>query len=479
MSASTPASARPTRTFRPSRAYVPLAVCLVVTCGITYWLYSTTQQLFRWSIDERLIALASVAAIQFDPDELDAIAGPDSVTSDAYRSTVLRLQTIRRETRKVRYAYILRETDDPLVLEFVADADSLEPDKTVDLNGDGTIDDQDALAYPGDPYDVSEFPEFRKAAFTEPFVDPELTHDPWGTFLAGTAPIRADIASQARYVLGLDLDVSEFEAQTNRALWPFVGFVVLLLAVVTALTIRLAMMWRRQVDQLAEIDRQKDELIGIVSHQLAGPVTALRWNLEEMRDGEFGTLTGPQRDEIEQLLNSITGLADLTSLLLDVSRIELGRLRMDRHETDLGRLFSDVLAQAKEQARQKSVELRSSLPPQLPKAVVDPRLLRMAVDNLLSNAIKYTPQGGNVTLTISAPAGRLRCTVADTGLGIPEADQPHIFGKLYRATNVREIHGHGFGLYVAKGAIEQQDGSLTFTSRVGVGTTFVIDLPLA
>lgn len=466
------------RTFHASRAYLPLLACLVLTSLTTFWLYSTTQRLFRWSIDERLIGLASVAAIQFDPAELDEIVGPQSISSPVYRDVVERLDTIRRETRKVRYAYILRQTADPLLLEFVADADSLEPDVPIDLNGDGVIDELDALVHPGDPYDVSEFPEFRAAAFVRPFVDPELTHDQWGTFLAGTAPIRASHDSPAQYVLGLDLDVSEFQVQTNLALRPFVGFVLFLLLVITALTIGLAVMWRRQVDQLAEIDRQKDELIGIVSHQLAGPVTAIRWNLEEMLDGQFGALSQAQRDEVRQLLGAILGLADLTSLLLDVSRVELGRLRMDRRETDLRQLFRDVAAQATQQAQQKGVKLRTHLPASRVTAVLDPRLLRMAVDNLVSNAIKYTPAGGRVELAVGINAARLRCTVQDTGLGIPEADQPQIFGKLYRASNVRDIHGHGFGLYVAKGAIEQQGGRLGFTSRQGVGTTFTLELPL-
>jgi len=468
------------RAFHASRVYLPLLACLVLTSLTTYWLYATTQRLFRFSIDERLIGLASVAALQFDPNELDLIRGPESVGTASYRHVVRRLDAIRRKTAKVRYAYILRETSNPRELEFVADADSLEPDKSVDLNQDGVIDELDALAYPGDPYDVSEFPEFRAAAFHEPFVDPQLTHDPWGTFLAGTAPIR-DISDQlpARYVLGLDLDVSEFQVQMSLALWPFVGFVLFLLLVITALTVGLATMWRRQVVQLAEIDRQKDELIGIVSHQLAGPVTAIRWNLEEMLDGAFGALSPAQRDEVKQLLGAILGLADLTSLLLDVSRIELGRLRMDRRETDLGQLFADVVAQAEAPAQQKGIALQVHLPNELLTAVLDPRLLRMALDNLLSNAIKYTPKGGRVELKVQASSKMLRCTVKDTGIGIPEADQPQIFGKLYRASNVRDVRGHGFGLYVAKGAIEQQGGRLGFTSTPEVGTTFTLELPLA
>ncbi len=447
---------------------------------MTYVLYGTTQRLFRASVDQRLTALASVAALQFSPAELDQITGPESVPLDVYRSVVLRLQAIRRETHKVRYAYIFRPTVDPMVFAFVADADSLDPDKKVDLNGDGVINDEDALVHPGDPYDVSGFPQFRAAAFSQAFVDPQLSHDQWGTFLSGTAPIRPSGSNEpARYVLGLDLDVSDFEAQTNRALWPFIGFVAFLLLVITALSVSMAVMWRRQVGQLAEIDRQKDELIGIVSHQLVAPVAAVHWSLEEMLDGEFGPLTAQQTTQVKRLLHSLSDLTYMTRLLLDVSRIELGRLRMDRRSTDVSRLLADAVLQASEQAKQKRVELRTTLPKKSMWGVLDSRLVRIAVDNLLSNAIKYTPEGGKVELSASLANGRLRCKVTDTGIGIPPEDQPKIFGKLFRATNARDVDGHGFGLYVAKGAIEQQGGRLTFTSRVGVGTTFVIELPVS
>jgi signal transduction histidine kinase len=103
----------------------------------------------------------------------------------------------------------------------------------------------------------------------------------------------------------------------------------------------------------------------------------------------------------------------------------------------------------------------------------------MTLENLLSNAVKYSPMGGTVTLEVEVADGTLVCRIADTGMGIPLADQPHIFEKLFRASNVQQVDGNGFGLYVAKGAIEQQGGRLWFTSQQGQGTTFYVRLPLA
>lgn len=459
---------------------LPWLACLIATSLMTYVLYSTTQQQFRVGVDERLLGLASVAALQFDTSQLDRIDGPDSVGSDIYRQTVLRLQAIRRQTGKLRFAYILRQTSDPFTYEFVADADSLNPSIPVDLNGDGLIDDRDELVWPGDPYDVREFPEFRSAAFLRPFVDPELTHDQWGTFLAGTAPIRSDGNSTepAHYVIGLDMDVSAFEILTQRAFLPFVLFAAFIVLVVTGLTLWLSVIWRRQLVQLAELDRQKDELIGVVGHQLNSPVSTLRISLQEILRGTFGPIKASLRDPLDHLLHSAENLAELTTLLLDVSRIELGKLGVQREETDLGPFLASIIEQAKAQAMQKGVRFQAESPPRRAQTLLDRRLTRIALDNLLSNAIKYTPTGGEVKFSSQIQGNRLRCQITDSGIGIPAEDQTLLFTKLFRASNARAVPGNGFGLYVTKGAIEQQGGKLSFTSSPGKGTTFYVELPI-
>lgn len=448
---------------------------------MTYALYSTMRDVFRLGLDERLQVAASLAALQFTPAELDQIVDASSVGTPPYERAVLALARIRAQTSNLRYAYILRATEDPHTMEFVADADSLRPDQPIDLNGDGLLDDQDDLTSPGDPYDVSEFPEFREAAFDRPFVDPEFTVDPWGVLLAGTAPIHdpAEPTRPTHYVVGLDLDVTQYQALLSRVLVPFLAFAALLLAVISLQAVALRQLWNRQVRQLVEIDRQKDELIGIVSHQLASPVAAVRWSLQDLLDEEFGTVSAAQKLHLTEIQRAAENLAELTQLLLDVSRIELGRLKMRKEPIDLGKLFGDLLATAEQQAKHRQVHLVRRLPATWPAAVLDLRLTRMTLENLLSNAIKYSRPGETVTLEVAVTSGILECQIADHGPGIPPADQPRIFEKLFRASNVQHIDGNGFGLYVAKGAIEQQGGKLWFTSREGQGTTFFVRLPLA
>lgn len=149
---------------------------------------------------------------------------------------------------------------------------------------------------------------------------------------------------------------------------------------------------------------------------------------------------------------------------------------MEKRPVALAPFFQGIVAVVEPQAKVKGVRLVRKLPQELPTWRLDERLTRMAVENLLSNAVKYTPPGGAVTLTVTAHDKTLRCEVQDTGCGIPKADQPRLFTKLYRASNAGNTEGNGFGLYVAKGAIEQQGGGLGFRSEEGKGSTFWIEM---
>jgi signal transduction histidine kinase len=231
--------------------------------------------------------------------------------------------------------------------------------------------------------------------------------------------------------------------------------------------------------QLKELDRQKDELLSIVSHQLATPVSSIKWNLEMLVDGDMGKLNDKQMETMLSLQSVSADLSDLISMILDVSRIQLGKMKMDKQELDLQEFFKEIMDVIGPKAKEKTVQLVAALPSNFPKAMLDKRYTRMTIENLLSNAVKYTPTGGRVNFTVEVKGNTLHCKVQDTGVGIPKNDQDKIFGKLFRATNVRNtVDGNGFGLYVAKGAIEAQGGKIWFESEEGKGTTFFVELPL-
>lgn len=463
--------------FKAHRVYALLVFFVVLTSGTTYVLYTKTQDLFRWSLDERLIALASVASTRFEPQKLDKIVGADSIGSEAYKEAVLKLQEIRNRTQKVRYAYILRKTDDPNTLEFVADADSLTPEIPKDLNGDGTINEDDELVFPGDPYDVSELPEFREQAFIEPYVDPELVQDQWGSFLSGHAPILEDQERDrtAKYIIGLDLDVSEYQELTNLALVPFALFILFLLFALTALTLVLKRMWQTQVRILAETDEAKNATINVVAHQLGAVSTRFRWYAEMLRDGD-----SKKEECADQVESGNAELRNITSLFLDAAHVYMKKFTVSPAPLDLNVFFKRLSDAASLGASQKKIHYTASIPSKLPTVLLDESRTYFSIENLLSNAIKYTPEGGNVDFTVTHKDGLLHISVKDTGMGIPKQDKDKMFSQMYRASNVKNIDGNGLGLYIAKEAIELQGGKVWYESAgiPGKGTTFFVNLPL-
>jgi signal transduction histidine kinase len=166
--------------------------------------------------------------------------------------------------------------------------------------------------------------------------------------------------------------------------------------------------------------------------------------------------------------------------ILDVSRVQLGRVHIEKQKMDLNEFFKEIISVVEPKALEKKVEFIKLLPESFPKAMLDKRYTRMTIENLMTNAIKYTPEKGKVVVTVTTENNILRVVVKDNGFGIPLADQKKIFGKMFRASNVRNsaVDGNGFGLYVAKGAVESQGGKIWFESTEGRGTTFYVELPL-
>ena len=231
--------------------------------------------------------------------------------------------------------------------------------------------------------------------------------------------------------------------------------------------------------QLRELDKEKDELLSIVSHQLATPITSVKWYLEILLDGDMGKLSDEQTKRLKLVQQIVANLTDLVGMILDVSRIHLGKMKIDKGALNLKEFFAEIISTVLPKTLEKKVNFQYALPDTLPTAMLDKRYTKMIIENLLTNAIKYTPTNGNVNFLVEIRGSMLYCEVQDSGCGIPKQDQPKIFDRLYRASNVRNtVEGNGFGLYIAKGAVEKQGGRIWFESEEGKGTVFHIELPL-
>jgi signal transduction histidine kinase/GAF domain-containing protein len=236
----------------------------------------------------------------------------------------------------------------------------------------------------------------------------------------------------------------------------------------------------RDVTDELEVAQAKTEFVSLVSHELRTPMTSIKGYTDLVLRGAAGELNEQQRQFLGIVKANVDRMADLVSDLLDISRIEAGRLYLEPEPLDLGGVILEISEELSESLRQRELALRVELQPGLPRVYADRRRVVQVLLNLLSNAYRYTPPGGTITIAVHARDERVQIDVIDTGIGIPEQIRAKIFERFYRADHpvVRQQTGTGLGLPIAKSLIEMHGGELTLHSEVDQGSTFSFTLPV-
>jgi signal transduction histidine kinase/CHASE3 domain sensor protein len=238
---------------------------------------------------------------------------------------------------------------------------------------------------------------------------------------------------------------------------------------------------RHMVAKLQELDNAKTEFVSSVSHELRTPLTSIVGYLELLTDEDGVPLEPSQARMVEVIERNSRRLLALIEDLLTLSRIESGAFKVSLALVELPPLVAAVIEAIRPSIDSRQLELMVDLPERMPPVQGDAAQLERVLANLLTNAAKFTPPGGRVTVSGQTVGDHVALSVADTGIGIPEAEQPKLFSRFFRSSISQEqaIQGTGLGLVIVKSVVEHHGGSIWFTSRPGAGSTFTVSLPAA
>ena len=226
-----------------------------------------------------------------------------------------------------------------------------------------------------------------------------------------------------------------------------------------------------------ELDRAKTEFVSLASHQLGTPIATVKWYIDVLLSPDLGELTPKQKEYLERIYKVNQNMIELVDTLLNVSRIEIGSIAMEKKSTNVPEIIESIFLELSSQIESKRIQIQKEYNGNLDNINSDPKLLRIIAQNLLSNAIKYTPEGGAVSVVLKQSWNERAIIVSDTGIGIPATQQDKIFNKLFRARNTRTLKGDrgtGLGLYLVKSLVETLGGKISFVSEENKGTTFTV-----
>ncbi len=232
--------------------------------------------------------------------------------------------------------------------------------------------------------------------------------------------------------------------------------------------------YRTANEKLKKLDETKDEFISMASHQLRTPLTSVKGYLSMVLEGDAGPLKPQQEQLLKQSFMSSQRMVNLIADLLNLSRLNTGKFVIETAPTDLRVIVDQEIAQLHETAKAKNITLTYVNPKTFSLLPLDEGKIHQVVMNFIDNAIYYTPEGGQIEVSLNETPSHIEFRVQDSGIGVPREMQHKLFGKFYRADNARRMRpdGTGLGLYMAKKVVVAQGGSIIFASQEGKGSTF-------
>ena len=235
----------------------------------------------------------------------------------------------------------------------------------------------------------------------------------------------------------------------------------------------------RDVTRLRELDRLKSEFVATASHELKTPLTSIGMSMGLLEERLTSILDEGNRELLEAANEEVGRLRTLVEDLLDLSKIEGGRMEMQQYPTALKDLTDHTHRNFRPQADEQGVKLQSDVPEDLPDVQADPEKIVQVLTNLVANALRFTEEGDFIRISARPEGEEIHVAVVDSGPGIPREEQKRIFGKFTQIENGDAVGGTGLGLAICREIVRQHGGRIWVDSTPGEGATFAFTLPLA
>lgn len=273
-----------------------------------------------------------------------------------------------------------------------------------------------------------------------------------------------------------DIDALTKKALTNSLfILVITVFFVLLLLINHFRFFEYAVLFKR----LKEVDKMKDDFISIASHELKTPMAAIKGYISMIFEGVAGKVDQKAKDHLQKAYANVKRLDVLVNELLDVSRLEQGRMQFDMQPVDISAIIKQIASELQVKADEKKLKIVYEELKDHPKIFADSDRLAQIFDNLIGNAIKYTFKGG-VTITHKSDGKVLQTIIKDTGIGMSPEDRKRLFEKFYRIQNKKtvDIPGTGLGLWITREIVHRMNGEIYADSMEDVGSQFTISFPI-
>jgi signal transduction histidine kinase len=229
------------------------------------------------------------------------------------------------------------------------------------------------------------------------------------------------------------------------------------------------------------VERMKTEFVTLAAHQLRTPLSAIKWTLKMLLEGDLGELTQEQRNFLDRTYQSNERMISLINDLLDVTRIEEGRYLYKQTLFNMEELVEMAIKSYQNEIERRKIKVEFKKPTEtLPLVMIDVEKITLVVHNLIDNALRYNKEGGEAIISLSHRKGEVEFSIADNGIGIPKEQQERIFTKFFRANNAQKVdtEGSGLGLFIIRNIITAHGGKIWFESEEGKGSVFHFTLPV-